>query len=314
VAGVTATVRLGTCSWADQGLIERWYPTTCRSAEARLRYYAERFDTVEVNASYYAIPDAATAQRWAERTPEGFVFHVKAFGLMTGHRVRPEQLPPDLRSLVDRLTSRGNVEPTPELTRRVFERFAEALDPLRSAGKLGGVLMQYPPSLAAGSVSRAFIEESCGMLGDVEALVEFRERTWLGEDQREATLGWLEDRGLTYVAVDAPAVETANVSPTVIASTSATAYVRFHGRNAATWNVTGGVASDRFDHYYDEAELDAWSEPLRELARSTTRVYAMFNTNNADQGPINAALLRRILARADVPVAPEPGPAQGALF
>ena len=311
---MSAAVRLGTCSWADQGLIERWYPSTCRSAEARLRYYAERFDTVEVNASYYAIPEAATAQRWAERTPDGFVFHVKAFGLMTGHRVTPEQLPGDLRPLVERLTSRGNVEPTPELTRRVFRRFAEGLAPLREAGKLGGVLMQYPPTLAAGEASRELVEESCAMLGDIEALVEFRERTWLAEDRREETLGWLEARRLTYVAVDAPAVDTANVSPTVIARTSGTAYVRFHGRNAATWNVKGGVASDRFDHCYNEPELDAWSEPLRELGRSATRVYAMFNTNSADQGPVNATLLRRILERAGVPVTPEPGPSQGSLF
>ena len=311
---MSAPVRLGTCSWADQGLIERWYPSTCRSAEARLRYYAERFDTVEVNSSYYAIPEAATAQRWAERTPDGFVFHVKAFGLMTGHRVRPEQLPPDLRPLVDRLTSRGNVEPTPELTRRVFRRFADALAPLREAGKLGGVLMQYPPSLAAGEASRALVEESCSRLGDVEALVEFRERSWLADDERASTLGWLEDRGLTYVAVDAPVVTTANVSETVTARTSETAYVRFHGRNADTWNVKSGVASDRFDHYYEDAELEPWSEPLRELGRSATRVYAMFNTNNADQGPANATLLRRILERDGVPVTPEPGPAQGSLF
>ncbi len=314
MAVVSAAVRLGTCSWADQGLIERWYPAGCRSAEARLCYYAERFDTVEVNASYYAIPEPATAQRWAERTPDGFVFHVKAFGLMTGHRVRPEQLPPDLRPLVERVTARGNVEPTPELTRRVFARFTDALAPLREAGRLGGVLMQYPPSLAAGVGSRAFVEESCGMLGDVEALVEFRERTWLSEDERSSTLGWLEDRGLTYVTVDAPAVATANVSPTVVARTTSTAYVRFHGRNAGTWNARGAVASDRFDHYYDESELDPWSGDLREIGRGAARVYAMFNTNNADQGPVNADLLRRILARDGVRHTPVPGPAQGQLF
>src|SRR5215204_1696043 len=108
---MATAVRLGTCSWADPGLLATWYPPELKTAEARLRYYAERFDTVEVNSSYYAIPESRTAARWAERTPEGFVFHVKAFGLMTGHKVQPEQLPPDLRLLVRHVTSRGNVEP-----------------------------------------------------------------------------------------------------------------------------------------------------------------------------------------------------------
>ena len=88
-----APIHLGTCSWADQGLIETWYPSTARSSEARLRYYAERYDTVEVNSSYYAIPEAGTATKWAERTPDGFVFHVKAFGMMTGHRVATSTRP-----------------------------------------------------------------------------------------------------------------------------------------------------------------------------------------------------------------------------
>ena len=307
-------VRLGTCSWADQGLIESWYPHEARSAEARLRYYAERFDTVEVNASYYAIPDAGTAARWIERTPDGFTFHVKAFGMMTGHRVLPEQLPADLRCHVDRVTTRGNVEPSDDLVERVFRRFRTALEPLAAAGKLGGVLMQYPPSLRPSPTARAFIERGAELLAGFQTLVEFRQRDWLSDDLRADTLEWLERRSLTYVVVDAPPVSSENVAPTVVARTSETAYVRFHGRNVGSWNVSGGTASDRFDHYYDEAEMTEWVEPIRQLTRGARAIYAMFNTNNADQGPVNADLLRRVLEDGGVPCADPPGPAQGVLF
>jgi uncharacterized protein YecE (DUF72 family) len=309
-----APIRLGTCSWADQGLIERWYPTTVKSAEARLRFYAEHYDTVEVNSSYYAIPEAATATRWAERTPDGFVFHVKAFGMMTGHRVTPEQLPADLRTLVSDVTQRGNVDPSEALVERVFRRFRLALDPLAAAGKLGGVLMQYGPSFAPSEAARTFIERGAELLAPYQVLVEFRQRDWLSEANVESTLAFLAARNLTYVIVDAPHVRSPNVAQTVIATTTDTAYIRFHGRNAATWNVSGGPASERFDHYYTKQELSGWVPPLADLAGSVSHVYGMFNTNNADQGPVNADLLRDLLKAAEVPVTEAPGPTQGTLF
>ena len=308
---MSASVRIGTCSWADQGLLESWYPPELKTAESRLRYYAERYDTVEVNSSYYAIPDGRTAERWAERTPDGFVFHVKAFGLMTGHAVQPEQLPPDLRPLVRQVTSRGHVVPDADLRRRVFERFHRELQPLRDAGKLGGILMQYPPSFAPSEDAWEAIRDGQARLQGDEMLVEFRQRDWLAGAQRETTLDTLADWGLTYVIVDAPVIRGPNVAETVVANTSPTGYVRFHGRNASTWNVRGRSASERFDHLYDAEELAEWVEPLRALSRTTSRLYAMFNTNNLDQGPRNADLLRDLLVQSHVPTTPPPGPPAG---
>ena len=311
---MSATVRVGTCAWVEKGLIADWYPPTATTAEARLRFYAEHFDTVEVDSSYYAIPSERTVANWAERTPPGFVFHIKAFGLMTGHRVRPEQLPADLRPLVDAVTAAGRVDPSDALRDRVFARFRRALEPLRAAGKLGGVLFQLPPSAVPGRTAWELIDHARAALPDDELLVEFRQRDWLSPDLRDETLGSLRERGLTYVVVDAPRVATANVAQTVVASTSGTAYVRFHGRNAATWNARGGGASARFDHLYSDAELGEWVEPLRDLARATSKAYAMFNTNADTQGPDNAGRLRQLLADAHVPVSAAPGPAQGELF
>jgi uncharacterized protein YecE (DUF72 family) len=311
---VTATVRVGTCAWVEKGLIADWYPPTATTAEARLRHYAEHFDTVEVDASYYAIPSERTVANWAERTPPGFVFHIKAFGLMTGHRVRPEQLPADLRPLVDEVSRAGRVIPSDALRDRVFARFHRTLEPLRAAGKLGGVLFQLPPSAEPGRTSWETIDHARAALPGDELLVEFRQHDWLHPDLRDETLDQLRRRDLTYVVVDAPKVATANVAQTVIATTSDTAYVRFHGRNAATWNARGGGASARFDHLYSDAELGEWVDPLRDLARATSKAYAMFNTNADTQGPDNAGRLRQLLQAAHVPVSPAPGPAQGELF
>ena len=135
---------------ADRALV----PEHRKSAEARLRYYAERYDTVEVNSSYYAIPEAATATSWAERTPDGFVFHVKAFGMMTGHRVRPEQLPADLRPLVRSHVARQRRPVTRRCSSACSGVSGRRSTRSRAADKLGGVLMQYGPGFAPSDAAR----------------------------------------------------------------------------------------------------------------------------------------------------------------
>jgi uncharacterized protein YecE (DUF72 family) len=307
------SVRIGTCSWADDSLSKLWYPRGVSSAEARLRYYADHFDTVEVNSSYYALPEAAMAEKWVERTPPGFVFHVKAFAMMTRHPVRAEQLPPELRSEAA-LDDRGRVDhPSRELRAEVFRRFSAGVDPLRQAGKMGGILLQLPQYITYGERAFEYLEWARDQLPGDELLVEFRHRSWLTDDHREEVLSFLEALPATYVIVDAPRMESNNVAPTVVAATSSSAYLRLHGRNAATWNKRGGSASERFDHLYTEAELAEWVEPLRELAERHENVWAMFNNNGRStdvasgreiaQAPANALQLRSMLEEAGVPVA-----------
>ena len=309
---MSATVRIGTCSWADESLVKAWYPPNARTAEGRLRHYAELFDTVEVNSSYYAIPTAEAAAAWARRTPDGFVFHVKAFGMMTRHPVKADQLPPDLRGEVE-VDHRGRVEhPSRELRAEVFDRFHSALQPLREAGKLGGILMQFPPYVTMKPASFAYMEWAQEQLGGDEMLVEFRHRSWLADDASAAeTLAFLEDRGATYVMVDAPRTEAKNLVPTVVGATSPTAYLRLHGRNAATWNHRGGSAAERFDYLYSTGELAEWSEPLKRLSTLSERAFVMFNNNGRSAGddgppiaqaPTNALMLRDVLQEAGVPV------------
>jgi uncharacterized protein YecE (DUF72 family) len=309
---MAAPIRIGTCSWADEALTKHWYPKDVKTAEDRLRYYAERFSTVEVDSTYYRLPDEAMVSRWDERTPDGFVMHVKAFGMMTRHPVRAEQLPPDLREAAP-ADDRGRVDRPPrELRAEAFARFHAALEPLRSTGKLGGVLLQFPSYVVAKDLSRDYLAWAVEQLRGDRPLVEFRHRSWLDDDNRAATLAFLEELGATHVVVDAPQTEAKNLVPTVVAATSPLAYVRLHGRNAATWNVRGGSASDRFDYLYSEEELREWTGPLRELADDADEVYVLFNNNRwsrtargelTAQAPANAVALQGILDESGVPTA-----------
>ena len=307
---MAADIRIGTCSWADDALSKHWYPPGVSAAE-RLPYYAEHFDTVEVDSTYYRLPSDEMVERWAERTPDGFVMHVKAFGLMTRHPVRLESLPTDLRAEAP-VDDKGRVDRPPrEFRGEVFRRFLSALQPLRSHGKLGGILFQFPSYVVRKDASLDYLRWAREQLGDDEMLVEFRHSSWLEEDGRNETLRFLEELGATHVVVDAPRIENAkNLVPTVLALTSPTLYVRFHGRNASTWNKRGGSAADRFDYLYSEDELREWVQPLRELSEQAEQAYAFFNNNATSpdgrggrvaQAATNAKALRQLLEAEHVP-------------
>jgi uncharacterized protein YecE (DUF72 family) len=303
---VTTPVRIGTCSWADDALVKHFYPPGTPARE-RLSYYAERFSTVEVDSTYYRVPTDSMVQGWADRTPAGFVMHVKAFGLMTRHPVKLEQVPPDLREGLP-VDDRGRVDrPPPEARARVFDEFLRSLEPLRSTRKLGGILFQLPPYIVWKKSSLDYLEWANEQLGGDLMLVEPRHRSWYEEDVRAELLAWLEQNGMAWVVVDAPKVVAANVPDTLVAVTAPTAYVRFHGRNAGTWNVRGGSAAQRFDYLYGEDELRGWAEPLRELAGAAENAYAFFNNNNQTDGvaqaTAGAALLRKLLDEEAVPTA-----------
>ena len=299
-------IRIGTCSWADEALSKYFYPPKLPAKE-RLAYYAEHFDTVEVDSTYYRLPGEEMVQGWADRTPDEFTMHVKAFGLMTRHPVKLEVLPEDLRDVMP-ADERGRVERPPrELRGEVFRRFLAALEPLRATGKLGGILFQFPSYVVYKDRSLEYLQWAREQLGGDEMLVEFRHRSWLDDENRAETLSFLEDIGAAYVTVDAPKSDSAkNLIPTVPAVTSGTAYVRFHGRNLATWNKRGGSAAERFDYLYSDEELEEWVPTLKELASQSEKAFAFFNNNSSSEDPqnplgrvsqaaTNAQQLRRLL-------------------
>ena len=144
--------------------------------------------------------------------------------------------------------------------------------------------MQFPPYVVPRPESYAYLEWAQEQLGGDEMLVEFRHRSWLDDEHRAEVLGFLEERGATIVVVDAPRSEAKNLLPTVVAATSRTAYVRMHGRNAATWNIRGTSAAERFDYLYSERELPSGSSRcvssrprgVRSSSSSTTTDGALF--------------------------------------
>ncbi len=289
---MAATVRLGTCSWADEGLVKTWYPKGVSTAEARLRYYAQCFDTVEVDSTFYALPDPAVAAKWVERTPPEFVFHVKASGEMTHHREA-------------------------ESMEQAFGAFRAALEPLELSGKWRGVLLQYHPRFKKSDEAKDELARVRELVEPLVPLIEFRHRSWLDEEERDETLVFLERHGLAFVSVDAPRTRASNVMPAVAAATHRVAYVRFHGRNWRTWNIRGATKSwERFDWEYSPEELGEWVEPVRGLAEQADEVYALFNVNRDDQGPRGAAVFRGLLDEGGIAASGgiEPPPAQPTLF
>lgn len=302
---VGRNVYVGTASWTDKSLIacKRFYPPGHTSAEARLRYYASRFPMVEVDSSYYAMPSAANAQLWVERTPGPFVFNVKAFRLLTGHPTPRIALPRDLQPELAP-GPRANVyyKDIPEALRdEIWRRYLDALAPLRQAGKLGLVHFQFPPWLTGDRASRAHVEACAQRMRGYGVAAEFRHRGWFDGAHGDATLAWLRELGWVNTVVDEPQ-GFANSIPQVWATTTPlAAVVRLHGRNHATWNVREmTAASDRFNYDYRDAELAALVDPIRVIAREVARVYVVFNNNYEDQGQRNALTLMRMLGDAGV--------------
>lgn len=310
-------VTVGTCSWTDKTMIERWYPKGVNTPEARLRYYAARFDTVEVDSTFYGLPKPEVAENWVRRTPEGFTFHVKAYGLMTGHDVDERSLHPELRDYGYELTSRGRVRhPEDRMFERTFQLFLESIEPLRQGHKMGGVLMQYPAYFTAADREHEHrnldrIERAVDLLRPLPVFVEFRHSSWVEGPQLERTMRFLSDRFLTYVSVDEPQIPGAHVMPPVSAATSPLGYVRFHGRNAGMWNARTASAADRFDYLYSPDELEGWSGPIHRLAEQTERTWVMFNNCRYDYAPRNARDMAEILGDVLAPSLEREGEAAG---
>ncbi len=290
-------ILVGTASWTDPTLIEAgWYPKgVARSAEKRLRYYAERFPTVEVDSTYYAIPSERNARLWAERTPAGFVFNFKALSAFTGHGLEPRALPRDLRPLVpEELLKAGRKVPQSklpeELVEALWERFFAALSPLREAEKLGYTLFQFPPWFKPSERAYEKLKEvstRARAAGHLPA-VEFRHASWYGEKVWPEVRALLEEWELVHVVVDAPKVRGA--PPTVLEVTNPEAAVlRCHGRNAETWWQRTEAASERFNYWYSEEEIEehvAWARALEERAGTT---FVIYNNNFRTQGVDAAA-------------------------
>lgn len=295
-----SNILVGTASWTDKTLIDcgRFYPPACKTAEQRLRFYAQQFPMVEVDSSYYAMPLAQTAQLWAERTPEHFVFNVKAFRLFTGHQTPPTAFHRDIQKALGAPLERNvYYEKLPaELRDELWRRFIEALAPLKAAGKLGAVHFQFAPWLLRNRHGIAHVEHCVEKMQGHLLAAEFRHATWFFGEHLEHTLDWERRLGLVHTIVDSPQ-GFANCVPCVWDVTNPRlAIVRLHGRNKETWNKKGLAASSaRFDYQYSREELAAMLPEIRHLATQARSVHVVFNTNYQDQGQVGGRMLMDLL-------------------
>ena len=289
---MVAKILLGTCSWTDPTLLASgFYPRYASTAEAGLQYYCQTFNLVEVDSTYYSLLAERTARLWCQRTPDSFIFDVKAFALFTQHPTQIKSLSKDIQGMLSddvRRHSRLYYRDVPlEARKELWQRFAQALLPLDSAGKLGVVLFQFPRWFYPQQDNREYIIRCQENLPQYRVAVEFRNSAWLGDREKEHTLSLLRDNNLVYVSVDEPHGFRSSVPP-LAEATSDVAVVRFHGQNRENWEKNGITVAERFKYLYSRDELQQWLPRLSHLASQTKQLHVLFNNCYGDYGVKNA--------------------------
>jgi uncharacterized protein YecE (DUF72 family) len=290
---------VGTSSWSDPGFVEHWYPKGM-PARDRLRFYAERFDAVELNSSFYAIPAEATVERWAEETPSGFQFDVKLHRLLSHHAATLKELPKDLREEAE-TSDRGRVILDRPLQDEMVRRTAEAFEPLSRAGKLSAYLLQLSPGFDPRKNELDELAPVIEGLAPHPVAIEFRRRSWASPQRFEEVLDWLAAPGAVFVSVDSPPGEHVPIFPSIDAVTNGSlAYLRCHGRNTEGY-MRGRSVAERFDYDYSDEELAEIAGRAKSLAEEAENVHVMFNNNARELAPKAARGLRQKLGQ-------DPGP------
>ena len=296
-------VLVGTASWTDPTMTKKgvFYPPEATSAEDRLRYYAEQFPVVEVDATYYALPRPDQSKLWVERTPDDFVMDVKAHALMTGQPSEVKRLPRELRdALPKELAEKPRVygkDLPGELLDGVWETFKRGVEPLRKSGKLGAVFLQFPRWVFPSHEARQQILQAQERLGDRRLTVEFRHGSWFNEKNAERTLRFLSDHRVPYVIVDEPQGFKSSVPPVTVVTDPDLAVFRFHGRRQDTWEKPNIPPNERFRYLYDEDELADAAARVADVARSAHETHVLMNNCAGNYGTTNAAQLADLLAQ-----------------
>ena len=304
--GAGGRLFVGVASWTDPSMTAPgvFYPDRVTTPEARLRYYASRFPLVEVDSTYYAIPARRTAELWVNRTPEDFVFDVKAHALMTGQPSEVNRLPKELRESLPAALSRKqrvySADLPDEIRDEVWRSFLQALQPLLEAGKLGAILMQYPKWIVPSRANAAMIEDAKRRLDGWPVAIELRHKLWFENRLRERTLALLRRNQLAYVAVDSPPGFDSSVPPVPETTSPKLAIVRFHGRNTDTWEAKVQQVSQRFRYLYDARQLKEWVPGIRAIAERSEDVHLVFNNCYGNYATTNAMEMAGMILEAGI--------------
>ena len=271
-------IHIGTSGWSYPTGKGTWngvfYPAPRPRKFDELAFYAEHFDTVEINSTFYRMPEPAMAESWVRRTPAEFQFSVKLFQKFTH---------PDMY-----LAREGVTEW--DLSRADIDLFRRGVDPIASAAKLAAVLVQFPPSFRAMPESRAYLEWLLDAFAEWTLAVEFRHRSW--HEDPAATAAMLETHGAIGVVTDAPrlsGVLSSDFGGNLM-------YVRLHGRNAERW-WDHDESEDRYDYLYSAKELTPFAEQARRAAEARRRVVLYMNNHFSAKAVANAAILKSQLGQ-----------------
>jgi len=284
-------VRIGTASWTDKTLLASgWYPAGATSAAERLGFYAEHFPVVEVDSTYYTPPSERNSQLWAERTPDGFTFNIKAYSLFTQHPTRVASIYKDLRPESGK-TNAYLKDFEPAVVDEIWARFLSALAPLADAGRLGAILLQFPQWFVTKPENREYLLQCQERCAPYPVCVEFRHESWMSEKNRDRTVDFLRRHALPYVVVDMPQGFRSSVPP-VVEATAPLSVVRFHG-HSEKWESKD--IYDRFGYEYSEQELKQWVQPVEQLAGNAEEVHVLFNNCYRNYAQTNARQLAELL-------------------
>ena len=305
------SVRVGTSGWSYPGGRGTWngvfYPP--KGARKRgfdeLEFYARWFDVVEVNSTFYGQPRPQVTAKWAERTPPGFEFAIKLYQKFTHPAMFREQAAASTPE-----ADREWLEQAAAVRLGDVDEFKTGIEPLANAGKLGPLLVQFPPSFTATPDAIDYLGWLLRTFAAYELAVELRHKTW--SDQESETAALLAAYGAAWVLIDEPKFEFSIRQPwgphRPLVEPAATppeglAYMRFHGRNAAEW-WRHAAAEDRYNYLYTERELRPFAAAAQTSGAGLKKAYLFFNNHFSAQGVANAVQLRRQLGQ---PV-PEPLP------
>lgn len=289
-------ILVGTASWSDPGFVEHWYPKKMPAGE-RLTWYAQHFEMVEVNSTFYSIPETRMVERWCRSTPDGFTFNVKLHQLLSRHSTNIKFLPPALQRRAQ-IDAKGKVKLTPKIEAEMIEQFREPIQILREAGKLGALLLQLSPAFSPRAHPLSELHDLLGAFVPIQIAIELRNRNWAEGEQLNETLEFLRTHNATFVLVDAPSQKHFTIMPPDLdeITTPQLAYLRLHGRDAHAY-TTGKTVAARFNYDYTDDEIGELTQRASKLARKTQEVHVVFNNNALDYAPHGAARMRAALGQ-----------------
>ena len=290
-------ILIGTASWTDPGFVERWYPQKM-AAHERLAWYAQHFAMVEVNSTFYSVPDPRMVERWCATTPDRFTFDVKLHQLFSFHSTQRKLLPPELQRIAQ-TDAKEKVNTSPELQDALLESFLRPMSILQSAGKLGVFLLQLSPAFSPRKHHLNELQPLVEKLVDYQLAIEFRNRNWVVGDQLRFTVDFLRKRNVGFVNVDAPASDHFSVVPSELNEITNPnfSYLRLHGRDPKAY-LTGKTVAARFNYDYSDKEIEEVADRSRKLAQDAKDVHVVFNNNNLDYAPRAATRLRAALSQS----------------